>query len=195
MRFVFSRPLSGIVSILSLDLWLLVLNKLATSLRQTTGRDQRLARIRDFPDGVHSACSACLDSKAPPAVLPEDTRYTLTWEAPCQPRRNQQMQEIPCHHEFCRSVRSLSKPDKQVAVGVTARLSRLYPRLGNHQVMGRARKDDSFRHICSKLITRFLFATPGFVSSLLDLLSRAVDWRDADGDRLAVQGLGGFRSL
>ena len=42
---------------------------------------------------------------------------------------------------------------------------------------------------------RFFFPAPGFVSSLPGFLSRGVDWRDADGDRLVVRRLGGFRSL
>ena len=40
--------------------------------------------------------------------LQGDTRYILTWEALCQPHKNQRMPAILFHHECCRSVRSLS---------------------------------------------------------------------------------------
>ena len=53
------------VSILALDPRLLVQDKHVTPLKQTAGRDQRLAHVRDFPGGVHIASGACLDSKAP----------------------------------------------------------------------------------------------------------------------------------
>ena len=45
-------------------------DKLATSLEQTTGRNQRLAHIGDFPGGAPIASSTCRDSKASlPVVL------------------------------------------------------------------------------------------------------------------------------
>ena len=42
---------------------------------------------------------------------------------------------------------------------------------------------------------RFFCPAPGFVSSHPGFLSHGVDWRDADGDELAVRRLKGFRSL
>ena len=58
------------VFIVALDLRLLNLYKLVTSLKQTAGGDQRFAHIRNLPRGVHIASSACLDSKTPlPIVL------------------------------------------------------------------------------------------------------------------------------
>ena len=49
-------------------------------------------------------------------------------------------------------------------------------------------------HLLRKL-GRFFLPALCFVSSLPNFLSRGVDWRDADGDELAVRRLKGFRSL
>ena len=133
-----------------------------------------------------------------------DTRYPLTWEVHCQPRAriNKCQQLLSTRVLSFRSVTELmvvmesstqSRPNRPLSA---SRDGSVPPSSTSWQSSadGQSLAGWPFPpHL--KQRRRFFFTAPCFVSSHPAFLSRGVDWRDADGDELAVRRLEGFRLL